>query len=100
MLFLILTKVLLTTRTDSGRIYSETLRQIVKDGTCPPNDINVRAYQQGIHILGVVYFVWISCEFRHYLDFLSHRQRGVGLTIVNILFVHFAPVSPVRLRMH
>lgn len=100
MLSLILAKVHLATRMDSGRIYSKTLLQIVKDGTCSPVDINGRNYQQRIHVSGVIYFVLISCEFRWYLGFSSHRQRAVGLTIANILFVRFARVRWIRFRMH
>lgn len=92
MLSLILAKVHLATRMDSGLIYSKTLLQIVKDGTCSPADINGRNYQQRIRVPGAIYFVLISCEFIWYLGFSSHRWRAVGLTIANILFVRFARV--------
>lgn len=100
MMFLILTKALLAMRTDSGRIFSETLRQIVRDGTCAPNNI------ERIN-LPTTYTCTRSCLLcgdqlwvQMISQFLTNMQCAVGLTIVNILFVRFAPVWSVRLHMH
>lgn len=100
MMFLILTKALLAMRIDSGRIFSETLRQIVRDGTCSPNDIKwidlPTTYTCARSCLLCGDQLWVQ----KVSQILSNGQCAVGLTIVNILFVRFAPVCSVRLRMH
>lgn len=59
MMFLILTKALLAMRTDSGRIFSGTLRQIVRDGTRSP-DIKWKNFTNKVYMRQELLTMWGS----------------------------------------